>query len=405
MTELEISINHSESGEPENELRTVLGNFEEQNRVKIVCSVHEWTIAWAEIMKIVLYKHGPVISQVGTTWLGSLEATQALRPFTPLEINQLGGASVYHLAAWKSGISSETGRLIALPWFVDTYVLYYRKDLLRKAGVDEATAFETLDALTETVHKLAQAGIAIPFAIPTGLPSRANLHNLAGWVWNHGGEFVSEDGKQLLLSDPKTRQGLKTYFSLYKYMPEAAQKLTDADCYQSFLDGSAAITLRNASLIYTAQHSPIFADYLGDLGVAAMPGENFVGGSSFVLWNHIGSLEERLSMALLHKITLPETQYTYFKQNGFLPARIEALKKLEEELFYAPVVQSLMRGRPFRKMKLWGLIEERLMTAIAQIWQTLYAKQKANENINLDEEIASVLGPLERRLQLTLSDS
>jgi multiple sugar transport system substrate-binding protein len=318
-----------------------------------------------------------------------------------VEINQLGGAGAYHPAAWKSGISIETGRVTAIPWFVDIYLVYYRKDLLRKAGIDEASAFESLNSLAETVEKLKQAGITIPFAIPTQVPTRASVHNMAGWVWNHGGEFVSEDGKQLLLSDPKTRLGLKAYFSFAKSMPKAAQPLSDFDCYHAFLDGSAAITLRNAGLLYTAQHDPLFANRLTEMGVAALPGESFMGGSSFVLWNHIGASEERLLFELLRKVTLPETQYAYFKQNGFLPARIEALEQLKNEPFYAPVIQTLMRGRSFRRMKLWGLIEERMMHALAQVWQALYA----NENANIDEEIAKVFDPLERRLQLTLSES
>lgn len=399
MNELEISIINS-SNDPEKEFRAVVGNFEQQNRARLECTVYIWEVAWAEIMKIMLYKHGPAISQVGTTWLGSLEATQALRPFTPTEINLLGGPDAYYPAVWKSGISIETGRLMAVPWFVDTYILYYRKDLLRKAGVNENSAFESFEALAETIQKLYRSGVAIPFAMPNGIASRANLHNVAGWVWNQGGGFISEDGKQLLLSDPKTRKGLIDYFSLSRSMPKAAQMLTDADCYHVFLDGSAAITLRNTSLLYEARHDPIFAKHLGDFGVAAMPGENFVGGSSFVLWNHIGRVEEQLAVELLREIALPETQLAYFKQNGLLPARIEALNALTEDPFYIPVVQALMRGRSFHKTKLWGLIEERLIIAFAQIWQTLYA----NENANIDEEIARVLDPLERRLQLTLSD-
>ncbi len=402
MNELEISIMSTNAGhDPEMQLRSVLGDFSKLYGNKMHCVVYDWNIAWTEIMKIMLSKHGPVMSQVGTTWLGSLESAQALRPFTPGQISQCGGASSYYPVAWKSGLSIETGQAMAIPWFLDTYVLYYRKDLLNKAGVDDATAFASLESLTETVQKLYQSGVSIPFAIPTGAISRANLHNLASWVWNHGGEFISEDGKQLLWSDPKTRQGLNAYFNLSKYTPKAAQTLTDPDCYTAFLDGSAAIALRNTGLLYTARHDPTFAEHLGHFGVAAMPGENFVGGSSFVLWSHIHPLEERLAIELLHELTQPAAQYDYFKQNGFLPARVEALKMLEEDPFYIPVVQALARGRSFRKLKLWGLIEERLMNAITQIWQRLYA----DENANIDEEIAQVLDPLERRLQLTLADS
>ncbi len=399
MAELEISIINS-TNDSAKELQSVLGNFDERHRAKVNYTLYIWETAWAEIMKIMLYKHGPGMSQVGTTWLGSLESTQALRPFTPAQIKQVGGADVYHSATWKSGISIETGQIVAIPWFVDTYVLYYRKDILQKAGIDETSAFKSLDALAETVQKLYQAGITIPFAMPNGIPSRSNLHNVAGWIWNYGGDFISENGKQLLLSNPKTRDGLRAYFSFVRWMPKAAQILSDADCYRVFLDGSAAITLRNTSLLHEAQSNPFFKEHVPDMGVAAMPGINFVGGSSFVLWNHIGRQEEQLAVELLCEITTPETQLALFKENGLLPARIEALNALTTDPLYVPVVQTIMKGRAFHKTKLWGLIEDRLSIGFSQIWQTLYA----NENANIDEEIARVLDPLERRLQLTLSD-
>lgn len=402
MNELEISIVDASAGSPKNEFRSVVGNFEEQQGIKVTCTSYDWGNAWAEIMKIMLYKHGPVISQVGTTWLGSLDGTQGLRPFTPLEINQLGGASAYHPAAWASGISLETGQITAIPWFLDTYVLYYRKDLLKKAGVDETKAFESYEALGATVQKLAQVGVDIPIAMPTSFPSRANLHSAACWVWNQGGEFISDDGKHLLLSESKTRQGLKAYFSLVHHTPKAAQVLSDADCYRVFIDGSAAITLRNTSLLYMAERDAVLGARFGrDMDVAAVPGTSFVGGSSFVLWNHIRPNQEALALGLLKQIISPETQYNYFEQDGFLPTRVEALQRLETRPFYGAVAETIKRGRSFRKLKLWGLVEERLMSAITAIWQALYA----NPDADVDKEIAKVLDPLERRLQLTLSDN
>jgi ABC-type glycerol-3-phosphate transport system substrate-binding protein len=137
------------------------------------------------------------------------------------------------------------------------------------------------------------------------------------------------------------------------------------------------------------------------MDVAAMPGTSFVGGSSFVLWNHIRPGQETLALALLKQLTSPETQYAYFEQDGFLPARVEALQRLEKRPFYGAVAETLKRGRSFHKIKLWGLVEERLMNAVTQIWQALYA----NPDANIAEEITKVLDPLERRLQLTLSDS
>jgi len=84
-----------------------------------------------------------------------------------------------------------------------------------------------------------------------------------------------------------------------------------------------------------------------------------------------------------------------------LPAHVEALEKVRRETDFAPVVDAIMAGRSFRKFRLWGLMEDKLTTAIGQIWQALYSQ----ENPNLEAEIANVLDPLEHRLQLTISNN
>lgn len=243
-------------------------------------------------------------------------------------------------------------------------------------------------------------GNPIPLAMPTEISSRASLHNIASWVWSHGGEFISDDGRELRWSDQKTREGLKAYFSLYRLMPQTAQKLTDSDCYRAFLDGEAAMSLRNVSLLSETLRNPAFDNIKKNIGVAAMPGVSFIGGSNFVIWKHIRVQEERSALELLEYLSLPETQYATFIQTGNLPAHMDALKMLENDAYYAPVLQAVLGGRAFRKMQLWGLVEDKLSAALGQIWQTLYSK----ENPDIETEIANVLDPLEHRLQLTISN-
>jgi multiple sugar transport system substrate-binding protein len=396
MTELEISINNF-SDEPEKEFRLLLGSLEEKMRMRIHCSVIDWTDAWAETMKIVLYKHGPVLSQVGTTWMGSLEATDGLRPFTANELMQIGGATDFHSAAWKT-VNSETGEgILGIPWFLDAYMLYYRKDLLEKAGVDEQTAFDSFEQLHETVEKLRIAGNQVPLAMPTKRSSRASLHNIANWVWSYGGDFISENGQTLLLSDPKTRQGMKTYFSLHKNLPPAAHELDDVDCYDTFLQGQAAVTLRNSRMLYRIKNS----EYRDRFGMVAMPGVNFVGGSNLVLWKHIHPEMERYAISLIAHLASSDVQFKSNIQSSVLPANMKALQKVKEETEFSPVVEAIMNGRSFRKFRLWGLVEDKLSIAIGHIWNALYSQQ----NPNIEEEIANVLDPLEHRLQLTISNN
>lgn len=400
MAELEVSINNS-TNEPEQEFRTLVGPLEEKLGVHIRCTLVDWSEAWSEMMKIVLYKHGPVISQVGNTWMGSLDATDGIRPLTSVEISRIGSASNFHPAAWQTVISESGSQITGVPWFLDAYMLYYRRDLLAKAGVDEASAFASLEHLHETIAKLHASGCQIPLALPTQRSTRASLHHLATWVWSHGGDFVSEDGQTLLLSDPKTRQGIRAYFSLYKNLPPAAQNLDDGDCFGTFLEGKAAMTLRNGGLLYDARISASFSPYLDQLGLAAVPGVNFVGGSNLVLWKHIPPQMERYAISLLEYLSSPDVQFERHLRSAMLPAHVDALEKVRRETDFAPVVDAIMAGRSFRKFRLWGLMEDKLTIAIGQIWQALYSQ----ENPNLETEIANVLDPLERRLQLTISNN
>jgi multiple sugar transport system substrate-binding protein len=399
MAELEVSINNFTDA-PEKDFRALLGHLEEKMGMRIHCSVVDWGDAWTEMMKIVLYKHGPVLSQVGSTWMGSLESTEGVRPFSSAEISRIGSASNFHKGAWQTVISESGSQIIGVPWFLDTYMLYYRKDLLEQAGVDESTAFASLESLDETVKKLHAAGNPIPFALPTRRSSRANMHHIANWVWSHGGDFISEDGQTLLLSDAKTRQGMKAYFSLHKYLPPSAQNLHDFECYSSFLQGQAAITLRNSGMLYAVRDNAEFAPYRDKFGMAAMPGINFVGGSNLVLWKHIPPQMEKYAITLIEYLTSPEVQFAHLAQAAALPAHVDALEKVRKETEFAPIIDTILKGRSFRKLRLWGLVEDKLRVAIGNIWDALFSK----EYPNIDNEIANELDPLEYRLQLTLSN-
>ncbi|PKN91446.1 MAG: hypothetical protein CVU44_18995 [Chloroflexi bacterium HGW-Chloroflexi-6] len=399
MAELEISINNFTNA-PEKDFRALIGPLEEKMGMRIHCNVVDWGDAWTEMMKIVLYKHGPVLSQVGSTWMGSLESTEGVRPFSSAEISRIGSASNFHKGAWQTVISESGSQIIGVPWFLDAYMLYYRKDLLEQAGVDESTAFSSLENLDETVKKLHAAGSPIPFALPTRRSSRASLHHIANWVWSYGGDFISEDGQTLLLSEAKTRQGMKAYFSLHRYLPSTAQDLNDAECYSTFLQGQAAITLRNSGMLYAIKDNAEFAPYRDKFGVAAMPGINFVGGSNLVLWKHIPPQMERHAISLIEYLASPEVQFAHLARSAALPAHVDALERVRKETEFAPIVDAILKGRSFRKFRLWGLVEDKLSVAIGNIWDALYSK----EDPNIETEIANVLDPLEHRLQLTISN-
>ena len=85
----------------------------------------------------------------------------------PSELKILGDQAHFVPAAWL-GIAMLGGRQIwAAPWSTDTRVIYYRRDWLKRAGIKEATAFETPVALVNTLARLQANAVEIPWAMPT----------------------------------------------------------------------------------------------------------------------------------------------------------------------------------------------------------------------------------------------
>ena len=75
----------------------------------------------------------PDLSQLGNTWIPELAALGALEPLQPyVDASQVVRADDYFAGIWDTNVVD--GRLYGVPWYVDTRLLFYRKDLLAQAG-------------------------------------------------------------------------------------------------------------------------------------------------------------------------------------------------------------------------------------------------------------------------------
>ena len=110
----------------------------------------------------------------------------------------------------------------AVPWWADTRVIYYRRDLWAQAGVDMTqAAFDTPEHLTQTLGQLQAAGVPIPWVVPTH-QSRMTVHNVAGWVWGAGGDFVADDGRHVVFEQPEAQAGICAYLDLARFLAAVA---------------------------------------------------------------------------------------------------------------------------------------------------------------------------------------
>lgn len=85
------------------------------------------------------------------------------------------------------------GKTYAVPFSPDVSVLLYNKEHYREAGLDTETPPTTWDELIDYSQKLTKDGrYGYVYA---GAHSGAYMFTFMPYVWNNGGQFLSEDGK------------------------------------------------------------------------------------------------------------------------------------------------------------------------------------------------------------------
>jgi multiple sugar transport system substrate-binding protein len=395
--EFSIIIEHSAAGQEALE-------FLQGLNLKCHITTMFWEGEWAELVKVATYSAGPHVSQVAAPAVVNLAAMNALTEFTPGEIASLGGATVFLPAAWQTVKLGNEAQVWSIPWLADVRVVYYWRDLLGQAGVDESSAFNTPDRFHATLQRLQAAGMANPLLILTHFPFAA-LHYLASWVWGAREDFVNADGRSLRLHEPQFRAAMRAYFDLHRYLPSGIESLTPTTgglpkAVDLFAKRQAAVAFGDPSwLRFTTEALRDTPHIIDQLGVALPPGPPYVGGSNLVIWKH--TRQREAALRLIRSLINPDTQASFCQHIGLLPTRLEALQRApySTDPRYQALARAAQSGRSYPTLLRWGLIEENLSRTLMQIWSDL----AANPHSDLDMLFAQRIDPLVKRLNNLLT--
>jgi multiple sugar transport system substrate-binding protein len=376
-------------------LRSLLADFEQKQHIRVKLTVLPFEGAWNAMVRMALYQDAPDVSAVGTSWVGDFVRMDALHPFTEAEIRLLGGADSFLPASWQSAVlSDERGATAwAVPWLADARIVCYRRDVLERAGVEAATAFQTPEQLASTLRQLQAAGIGMPLTIPTK-SSQLAVHNLASFIWQAGGDFLDLHYGTLAIDRPEALAGLRHYFDLGRYLAAEARGCDEHQSDAIFGAGRAAITFGGHWLLQDPRINPLL---VAALDVAPLLNVPFVGGYHLVVWRF--KRKSSAVMKLVEFLAGRQAPQSLFPAFG-LPARRETLAQatgLQVPPFpsYAPMLYS---GRSFPTARMWGLIEKNLVDSLPVIWADVLATEEPDLTAILDRHIT----PLAHRLRLTL---
>ncbi len=363
-------------------LRGLLASFEREKQIQISLRRVGWERAWQTLLMDAVEGKGPHVSQIGSTWVATMAMLEALRCFTKDDVSAVGGSSCFLPSAWESVNVKGHPEVWAIPWSIYTFVLYYRRDMLEKAGIDPATAFVTAKTMHNTFMQLVKNKMA-PWAFPSLNPYADLVHIASSWARVNGGDFMSEHGNEPLFAKPKVRAGLMDFFELFPFIPLALRGLNIEACTNAFARGDVAAMIGGVEVGNELMESPYASQEMREnVAVTTLPGVPWIGGDHLVIWKNILTDPEREKSALDLVTYLSDkgTQIQYFNVENILPARMDAYDELTFPLETTkPTLEKILKmGRPHPTLRLWRRIEAFLDTMLLDIGNAVLRQPTAS---------------------------
>ncbi len=393
MTEaLELSV-MMHGPDIESDMRVLLADFERENHAQVKLTILPWDTGWSELVKYALFRSGPDVSEIGSTWMPSLVGMDTLEAVSSAEMAKMGGEDAFLRPIWQSAFIDK--KLYGIPWFTDTRLIYYRRDLFSRAGLDPAQVFHSAQSLDDAIETLQGSGQATPWMVPT-VKSTQNMHIAAPWVWGAGGDFLAADGSSVIFDRPEALTGFCNYFRLGRFL-NRAEPLTVSNVQSGFYYEKAAMVVSGSWL--GMKGIPLRAPEIvrENYGVAAPPGIPFVGGSHLVVWKNAKKPE--LARKLVQYLAYADVQRGFYKTAFMFPTRTDVLQSDAEsgDRLWHVSAEALQRGRCFPAIKLWGKLEEAVSTELANIW----AEIAANPQQDADQIVIKHITGIAERLRIT----
>jgi trehalose/maltose transport system substrate-binding protein len=206
------------------------------------------------------------------------------------------------------------GRLVAMPWFTDAGLLYYRADLLEKYGMQPPTTWQEL---TETARAIQDGERAEGNDRMLGFVFQAKAYegltcNALEWVDSFGGGQIAAEDGSITINNQQAAAALDLAASwIGDIAPEGVLNYAEEESRGVFQSGNA-VFMRNwpyAWALGNAPDSPI----AGKIGVTQLPkgGENgkhtgVLGGWQLAVSRYSQNAE--LAVDLVRHLTSPEEQ-------------------------------------------------------------------------------------------------
>ena len=311
-------------------VQQLIPGFEREHpEIRVQIQQIPWSAAHEKLLTAHVGHSTPDIAMLGNTWIAEFVALRALEPLDPwLAESRTVAESSYFSGIWDTNVID--GAVYGIPWYVDTRVLFYRRDLLERAGYDSIPG--TWEAWTRAMEAVKRVSGGYAIFLPT--------NEYTPWIvfgLQAGSPMLRDRDSRGAFGGAAYRRAMNFCLDLFhRGLAPPVEGASIANVYQEFERGTFAMYITGPWQVGE------FRNRLAP-GVrwetAALPGPDgptsgvsTAGGSSLVLFRR--SRHKTQAWALLEYLSRPERQLEFYRLTGDLPARREAWR--DTSLAHAP---------------------------------------------------------------------
>jgi multiple sugar transport system substrate-binding protein len=325
-----------------------------------------WTAAHEKLLTAFVGGSTPDLAQLGNTWIPEFAALGALATLEPA----VAGSTVVQKDDYFPGVwdtNTFAGRLYGVPWYIDTRLLFYRRDILAGAGFAEPPRSwpEWMEMLVAIKERVGPDRYAILLPLNEFEP-------LLALALQQEDTLLREEGRWGNFRGPGFRRALAFYLEMFRR--DLAPVATNTQIsnvwnelgrgyFSFYISGPWNIEEFKRRLPAEQQESWMTAPLPGPEG----PGASIAGGASLVVFE--SSRRKEAAWKLVEYLSRPEVQIRFHALTGNLPPRRSTWSdvRLAGDVHARAFRDQLERVKPAPKVPEWERIvtEMRLVAELA----------------------------------------
>lgn len=279
-----------------------------------------WTAAHEKLLTAFAGDALPDVVPLGNTWIAEFAALHALEPLDARIAAHPGfDAADFYAGAWDSGVID--GKAYAVPWYVETRLPYYRRDLLAKVGMGSPPRdWEAWRAAMRAVRDA--GGSEFGILLPTN-----EFEPLLNLAVQQGEPLLRDGGRYGNFRSAGFRRTLAFYKSLFdEGLAPRVDNTRISNVWNEFGRGMYSYYISGPWNIaeFRKRLPPALADAWATMALPGPdgPGASVIGGTSFVVFR--SSRSKDAAWALVAWLSEPRQQRELHRLVGDLPPRRSA---------------------------------------------------------------------------------